>query len=49
VDELDILLAFACYAETLTDKEIDDIDISTLIHEDWDDVIEEIIDNREEE
>lgn len=49
VDEVEILLAFACYAESLTDEEIDDIDISTLINEDWDDVIEEIIDNREEE
>ena len=36
-------------SESLTDEEIDDIDASTLIYEDWDDVIEEIIDNREEE
>ena len=49
VDEVEIVLAFACYADALTDEEIDGIDASTLIHEDWDDVIEEIIDNREEE
>ena len=49
VDEVEIVLAFSCYAETLTDEEIDSIDASTLIYEDWDDVIEEIIDNREEE
>lgn len=49
VDELDIILAFACYADTLTDEEIDDIDASTLIYNDWDDVIEDIIDNREED
>lgn len=49
VDEVEIVLAFACYADALTDEEIDGIDASTLIHEDWDDVIEEIIDNREED
>lgn len=49
VDEVEIVLAFACYAETLTDEEIDGVDASTLIYEDWDDVIEEIIDNREED
>jgi hypothetical protein len=49
VDNADIILAFACYAETLTDEEIDNVDAETLINEDWDDVIEEIIDNREEE
>lgn len=49
VDNADIILAFACYAETLTDEEIDNVDAETLIYEDWDDVIENIIDNREEE
>ena len=49
MNEVEIILAFACYAETLTDEEIDGIDVSTLIYEDWDDVIEDIIDNREEE
>lgn len=49
VDEVEIVLAFSCYAETLTDEEIDNVDAETLINEDWDDVIEEIIDNREEE
>jgi hypothetical protein len=49
VDETEILLAFAYYASQLTDEEIDGIDASTLIDEDWDDVIENIIDNRDEE
>lgn len=49
VDDVEIVLAFSCYAETLTDEEIDNVDAETLINEDWDDVIEEIIDNREEE
>ena len=49
VDDEDIILAFSCYAESLTDEEIDGIDAETLINEDWDDVIEEIIDDREEE
>lgn len=48
----EIYLAFCCGAigvEQLTDEELDNIDSQTLIDEDWDDVIEEIIDNREEE
>ena len=49
VDEVEIVLAFSCYAETLTDEEINNVDAETLINEEWDDVIEEIIDNREEE
>ena len=49
VDESEILLAFAYYAFQLTDEEIDSLDASTLIDEEWDDVIENIIDNREEE
>ena len=48
VDESEILLAFAYYAFQLTDEEIDSLDASTLIDEEWDDVIENIIDEREE-
>ena len=52
VDMADIFVAFACGAigiEELTDDEIDSIDAQTLVDNDWDDVIQDIIDNREEE
>jgi hypothetical protein len=45
-------LAFCCGAigvEELTDEELDNVDAQTLVDEDWDDVIQDIIDNREVE
>ena len=46
VNDSDIILAFGYYAQSLTDEEIGNIDAETLVCEDWDDVIEEIINNR---
>jgi hypothetical protein len=49
VDEDDIRLAFAYYAEELTDEEIEGVDVSTLIEEDWDDIVDDIVWKRGDE
>lgn len=49
VNEEDIRLAFAYYAEELTDNEIELVDVSTLVEEDWDEIVDDIVWRREQE